>query len=87
MNFAPFNAHTTCLLKNCNILKFADIINVKSCIFINNCFNRGSFSMFNENFKLVSTVHSYNTRSAQNGLLFVFNTKKPQNIIRKVFHF
>ena len=76
MNFASFNAHTTPLLKNCNILKFADIINVESCIFINNCFNRDSFSIFNENFKLVSTTHSYNTRSARNGLLFVpsYNT-------------
>ena len=52
MNFAPFNAHTAPLFKNCNILKFADIINVES-------------------FKLVSTMHSYNTRSARNGLLFV----------------
>ena len=76
MNFAPFNAHTTLLFKNCNILKLADIINVESCIFINNCFNRDSFSIFNENFKLVSTTHSYNTRSARNGLLFVpsYNT-------------
>ena len=79
MNFAPFNAHTTSLFKNCNILKFADItniINVKSCIFINNCFNRDYFSIFNENFRLVSTTHSYNTRSARNGLLFVpsYNT-------------
>ena len=32
MNFAPFNAHTTPFFKNCNILKFADIINVESCI-------------------------------------------------------
>ena len=55
MNFVSFNAHTTPLFKNCNILKFADIINVESCIFINNCFNRDSFSIFNENFKLVST--------------------------------
>ena len=62
MNFA--HAHTTPLFKNCNILKFV-------CIFINNCFNRDSFSIFNENFKLVSTMHSYNTRSARNGLLFV----------------
>ena len=53
MNFAPFNAHTTLLFKNCNILKFADIINIES--FINNGFNRDSFSIFNENFKLVST--------------------------------
>ena len=64
MNYAPFNAHTTPLFKNCNILKFADIINVESCVFINNCFN-------NENFKLVSTMYPYNTRSARNGLLLV----------------
>ena len=121
MNFAPFNTHTTPLFKNCNILKFADIINVESCIFINNCFNRDSFSIFNENFKLVSTTYLYNTRSARNGLLFVpsyntvrflrksiihsttltwnslqdklieynvlFNSKNPQNIINKTFHF
>ena len=76
MNFASFNAHTTPLFKNCNILKFADIINVESCIFINNCFNRDSFSIFNENFKLVSTTHLNNTRSARNGLLFIpsYNT-------------
>ena len=57
-NFVPFNAHITPLFKNCNILKFADIINVKSCIFINNCLNKDSFSIFNENFKSVSTIHS-----------------------------
>ena len=76
MNFVPFNAHTTPLFKNCNNLKFADVINFESCIFMNNCFNRGSFSTFNENFKLVSTMHSYNTRSDRTGLLFVpsYNT-------------
>ena len=58
-NFAPFNAHTTPLFKKCNILEFA-IINVESCIFINNCFNRDSFSIFNESSKLVLTMHSYN---------------------------
>ena len=76
MNFASFNAHTTPLFKNCNILKFADIINVESFIFINNCFNKDSFSVFDENFISVSTAHSCNTRSATNGLLFVasYNT-------------
>ena len=38
---------------------------------VGNCFNRDFFSIFNENFKLVSTMDSYNTRSARNGLLFV----------------
>ena len=67
INFVPFSAHTTPLLKNCNILKFADIINDESCIFINNCFNKDSFSIFNKNFNLVSTTHSCNTRSDRNG--------------------
>ena len=73
MNFASFRAHTTL---HFNILKFADIINAESLIFTNNCFNKDSFSIFDENFKLVSTTHSYNTRSARNGLLFVpsYNT-------------
>ena len=61
MNFVPFNAHTTPLFKNCNILEFADIRKVESCFFINNCFNKDPFSIFNENFKLVSNAHSYNT--------------------------
>ena len=71
MNFAPFNAHTTPLFKNFNILKVIDIINVESCVFINNCF-KDSFSIFNENFKLVSTSYSHNTRSASNGLLLYY---------------
>ena len=76
MHFAHFDAHTTPLFKNCNILKFVNNINVESCIFINNCFDKDSFSIFNKNFELLSTTHSYNTRSARNGLLFVpsYNT-------------
>ena len=58
MNFVPFNAHTTPLFKNYNISKFADIINVESGIFMNNIFNKNSFSIFNKNLKVVSTMHS-----------------------------
>ena len=47
------------------------ILFVESCVFINNSFNQDSFSIFNENFKFVSTSHSYNTRSASNSLLCV----------------
>ena len=82
----PFNAHTTSLLKNCNILKFADIINAESCIFINNCFNRDSFSIFNENFRLVLTTHSYSTRSARNGLLFVPSYKTVRSWRKSIIH-
>ena len=34
MNFAPFNAHTTLVFKNCNILKFAGIINVEMVYYL-----------------------------------------------------
>ena len=53
MNSAPFNAHTIPLFKYCNILKFADTINVKSCVFLNNCFYKDSFSIFNEKFQII----------------------------------
>ena len=86
MNFEPLNAHITSLFKNFNILKFADIINVESCIFINNCFNQDSFSIFNENFKLVSTMHSYNTRAARNGLLFVPSYKTVRFGRKSIIH-
>ena len=51
LNFALFNAHTTTLFENCNILNFVDIINVEYCIFENNCFKMDSLSSFTENFK------------------------------------
>ena len=73
INFVLFNVHTTPLFKNCYSFKFADITNAKSCIFINNCFNKDSLSISNGNFKLISTTQSYNTKYR---LLFVpsYNT-------------
>ena len=44
------------------------------CIFINNIFNKYYFSIFNKNFKLVSTTYSCNTRSAANGILHLHGT-------------
>ena len=37
---------------------------------MNNCFNKDSFSIFNENIKLMETNHLYETRAAKNSLLF-----------------
>ena len=48
---------------------FTDIISIESHVFINNCSNKDSSSIFNKNFKSVSSTHSYNTRSTGNGLL------------------
>ena len=92
MNFVLFNTYTKALFKNSNVSNFSDIINFESCIFINNYFDMDPFSILNENFKLVSTTHSYSTRSARNGLLLV----PSYNIVRfgrksiihsKIFHF
>ena len=71
MNFAPFNAHTASLFRNCNILKFNYIINTESCIFVKKCFDSNAFPILAESFKLASATHKYNTGSARNGLLFV----------------
>ena len=71
MNFASLNSHTTLLFKNCSVLKFIDIINTESFALVNIFFNENSFLIFTESFKLASATHSYSTRSAKNGLLFV----------------
>ena len=61
-----------------NILKFCDIVNIEVCTFVNNCFNRNTFSVFAERFIIVSESHARNTRSSSKGLLFVpsYSTSK-----------
>ena len=78
MHFATSNAHTTPLFYNSRILKFADIIHTESCVFINNCFNKDSFSIFADSYSLSSATHSHNTRSSSKGLLFIpsYNTSR-----------
>ena len=46
MHFAQFNSHTLPSFYNSNKLKFIDIIYTESCVFINNCFNEDSFTIF-----------------------------------------
>ena len=46
MHFAQFNSHTSPSFYNSNKLKFIDIIYTESCVFINNCFNEDSFTIF-----------------------------------------
>ena len=54
MLLAPFYAHNAHLFKNCNILQYIDIINIKSCVFVNKCLKNNPFSIFTEIFKLAS---------------------------------
>ena len=58
---------------------------LKVVFFLNNCFNKDSFSIFNESFKLVSTTHSHNTRSARNSD-FILHTFKKFKFKFKFYH-
>ena len=71
MHFGTFNAHTNPLSYDSKILKLVDIIHTESCVFINKCFNKESFSIFANSYTLSSSTHSHNTRYASKGLLFV----------------
>ena len=71
---------------NIEIIFFHIISIFISCISINNLFDNYSFSIFNENSKLVSTTHSYKTRSACNGLLFVPNSNSVRFRRKSIFH-
>ena len=77
MSFASFNSHSSSYFHD-YILKVCDIINIKACAFINNCFNSHSFSVFAERFKRISESHAHNTRSSSKGLRFVpsYNTSR-----------
>ena len=77
MSFAPFNSHSSSYFHD-YILKVCDIINIKACAFINNCFNSHSFSVFAKRFKRISESHAHNTRSSSKGLRFVpsYNTSR-----------
>ena len=46
--FALCSVHTTPLFNHCTTLKFVYIVNIESCIFVNNCFSKNSslFSPF-----------------------------------------
>ena len=59
------------MFKICNILKFVEIAIVECCVFVNNCFNKYSFSISTKHFKLASATHLYNTRSVRNYLYLV----------------
>ena len=77
MSFASFKSHSSSYFHD-YILKVCDIINIKACAFINNCFNSHSFSVFAERFKRISESHAHNTRSSTKGLRFVpsYNTSR-----------
>ena len=52
------------------VLKLIDLISLQKCIFVNKSFNDDAFSLFLSSFKLISSSHSYCTKSVSNGLTF-----------------
>ena len=71
MHLVQFYSHTSSPFSNSNILKFIDIIYIENCVFINNFFNKDSFTGFAQNYDLCSNTHTYNNKSSSKGFLFV----------------
>ena len=69
INYATFNAHTTPLFDSSKILKFNDFVSVQNYLFVHNCFNKDSFSLFKDLFVLIPKIHSYPTSSSKKGAI------------------
>ena len=52
------------------VQKFIDPVSLKSCIFVNKCFNGDPCSLISNQFKLTASSHSYCARSVSNCLIF-----------------
>ena len=69
--FAKFNDHTTQPFCKMKIIKFADLVSIENCIFINKCFSYKSYSAFSYLYNLATGTHDHQTRFAMNGILKV----------------
>ena len=85
MNFAPFNAHTTPLFKSCNILKFADIIKVESCIFVNIVLIGILFQFLMIIFKFQPRIHAMLDQLEMVYYLFQVDTEKVRKLMLKKY--
>ena len=76
LHSASYRDHTCSLFHRYKVLKFAELVSLENCIFVNKCFNDEAFSLFSNHFKLTASTHSYCTRSVSNGLIFkrLYNT-------------
>lgn len=64
ITFSKFDAHTSPLFKELNILQFKDVISLLNSLFMYNYNNNKLPSAFHNDFTSVSSRHSYNTRLA-----------------------
>ena len=62
ITFSHYDAHTSPLFKELSIIKLLDLIPLHNSLFMYDYFNNNLSPVFNDFFKSVSTVHSYNTR-------------------------
>ena len=72
-----YNAHTSTLFRDFNILKLPDKIALENCLFINKYFNKCLPTNFKNWFTLSSDFYTYNTRWSNLGCVVVArrNTK------------
>ena len=76
LHSAAYRDHTAPVFHRHKVLRFADLVSLENCIFVNKCFNGEAFSLISNQFKLTASSYSYCTRSAGNCLIFkrLYNT-------------
>ena len=63
-----------CVYKECKVLKFPDILNLKNCLFMYQCQHSSKFSASFPTLH-AKDEHNYNTRSATHNVLEISLTK------------
>ena len=64
ITFSGFREHTSPLFKQLNLLKFTDIVYLKTAMFLHDYFNGKLPEIFDNFFSEISNIHQYNTRLA-----------------------
>ena len=64
ITFSQFDAHSTPLFKYIRILKFSDLVNFHTSIFMHKFYNNKLPPFFSDFFTPVNQIHNYNTRLA-----------------------
>ena len=71
ISFSDFRADINPLFTNLNILKLKDQIVLQNCLFVHDALSNASPICFQEYFKQTRVIHTFNTKSANLGCLFV----------------
>ena len=71
LTFSDNNEHSNPLFSQLSILKLADQVKLKNCVFVHNTLNKTSPHCFEGYFSLLSDIHTVNTRQSSLGCIYV----------------